>query len=253
MGTTLGKTIGIVLGLLVGVASHADTLDDLSFITEEYAPLNFKRDGRLQGIAVDTLEEVLKIAGADKTRQDFQVQPWARGYKTALEKKNTVLFSTTRTVARESLFKWVGPIVPAHIVVLAKKSRNIHLTTATGINQTAYTVAAVREDVAAQALSEQGVKAERIQLTNSGPSSARMLSLDRVDLWAYGHNEALWYLKELGSNPQDYEILITLRESEYYFALHREVDDSLVAKLQTALETLRTSGRLNAIVQRYLR
>ena len=108
---------------LIGLpgAVSAQTVDDLTFITEDYPPFNFERDGKRQGIAVDALAEMLALAGARKTRADIKVWPWARGYETALKEKNTVLFSTTRTEAREGLFKWVGPIMPSRIVLVAKK------------------------------------------------------------------------------------------------------------------------------------
>ena len=47
--------------------------------------------------------------------------PWVRGYELALSQPNTVLFSTTRTPARESSFHWVGPIAQDRVVLLAHR------------------------------------------------------------------------------------------------------------------------------------
>jgi polar amino acid transport system substrate-binding protein len=109
---------------------------------------------------------MLTIAGAKKSRADIKIWPWARGYETALKEKNTVLFSTTRTEARENLFKWVGPIMPSRIVLVAKKT-------------------------------EHQAKNKTIQ-ANSGVSVAKMLHADRVDMWAYGAPVIMRNLKELG-------------------------------------------------------
>ncbi len=37
---------------------------------------------------------------------------WARAYEIALHEKNVLIYSIKRTSERESLFKWVGVIVP---------------------------------------------------------------------------------------------------------------------------------------------
>jgi polar amino acid transport system substrate-binding protein len=37
-------------------ADHVASAKDLTYITEQYPPYNFERDGRLQGISIDLLE-----------------------------------------------------------------------------------------------------------------------------------------------------------------------------------------------------
>ncbi|HYC42714.1 MAG TPA: ABC transporter substrate-binding protein [Noviherbaspirillum sp.] len=245
--------------LLAGVATAlaclpvaAQSVDDLVFITEDYPPFNFERDGRRLGIAVDVLEEMLVQAGAKKTRADIRVWPWARGYETALKEKNTVLFSTTRTEAREHLFKWVGPIMPSRIVLVAKKQRAIQIKSADHLKQSAYKIGVVREDIGGQLLANLGVNKDRTVQANSGVSVAKMLQADRVDMWAYGAPVIMWNLKELGYPADAYEEVFTLTESQhYYYAVNKETDDKLVEKLQSALEQVKAKGRFNAIIARY--
>lgn len=251
IAAAIGKALGAVL-LFACLPSTAQTLDDLTFITENYPPYNFERDGKRKGIAVDALVEMLALAGAKKTRADIKVWPWARGYETALREKNTVLFSTTRTEEREKLFKWVGPIMPSRIVLVAKKKRGIKLNAIDDLNKANYKIGVVREDIGAQLLATLGVGKEKIVQVNSGVSVAKMLQADRVDMWAYGAPVILWNLKELGYSADDYEEVSTLTESQhYYYALNKDTDDKLVAKLQTALERLKAKGRFNDIVARY--
>mgnify|MGYP002830677661 CR=1 FL=1 len=83
----------------------ADDLAPLNFFTENYAPFNYVEDNKLRGISVELLGKIFRQANSAKTLKDVKVVPWARGYKFAQLKKNTVLFSTTRTKAREKLFK----------------------------------------------------------------------------------------------------------------------------------------------------
>lgn len=248
----IGRILAAIVLVMAILPARAQTIDDLTFITEDYPPFNFERDGNRQGIAVDTLAEMLALTGAKKTRADIKVWPWARGYETAQKEKNTVLFSTTRTDAREHLFKWVGPIMPSRIVLVAKKKRGVRISSVDDINKASYKVGAVREDIGGQLLVKMGAGKERLVLANSGVSLAKMLQADRLDLWAYGAPVIMWNLKELGFHAADYEEVFTLTESQhYYFAVNKETDDALVARLQTALEQIKASGRFADIVARY--
>lgn len=234
------------------VSAHSQSVDDLTFITEDYPPFNFERDGKRQGIAVDLLVEMLAQAGSKKTRADIKVWPWARGYETAQKEKNTVLFSTTRTDAREHLFKWVGPIMPSRIVLVARKNAGIRLASAADVNKRNLKVGVVREDIGGQLLARSGVDKDRMVLANSGLSVAKMLQANRIDLWAYGAPVIMWNLKELGYPTNDYEEVLTLTESQhYYFAVNKNTDDAVVVRLQAALEQVKASGKFSEIVTRY--
>jgi polar amino acid transport system substrate-binding protein len=243
----------LIAGLLlfVSFSLRAQTVDDLTFITEEYAPLNFQKDGKVQGVAVDALTEIFKLIGSKKTAGDIKLWPWARGYETALKEKNTALFAMTRTEARENLFKWVGPIMPSRIVLIAKKARGINIKAPEDINKSNYKIGVVREDIGEQALLTLGIKRERINETNSGFNAAKMLQSDRIDMWAYGDAVALWNLKELGYKTSDYEEVYVLKESQQYYAFHKDTDEKVIAQLQAALDQLKTSGKLNAIIKKY--
>jgi polar amino acid transport system substrate-binding protein len=246
------RLLAFVAAALACVPAAAQSVDDLVFITEDYPPFNFERDGRRLGIAVDVLEEMLVQAGAKKTRADIRVWPWARGYETALKEKNTVLFSTTRTEAREHLFKWVGPIMPSRIVLVAKKQRAIQIKSADQIKQSAYKIGVVREDIGGQLLANLGVNKDRTVQANSGVSVAKMLQADRIDMWAYGAPVIMWNLKELGYPADAYEEVFTLTESQhYYYAINKDTDDRVVEKLQSALEQVKAKGRFSAIIARY--
>lgn len=244
---------GIVFPAAFGcVDAAAHDLDELTFITEDYPPLNFERDGRRQGIAVDLLVEMFKTARLNKASPDIKVWPWARGYETALREKNVVLFSTVRTEAREHLFKWVGPIMPSRIVLVAKKKRRIRVADSDELKHSSHRIGVVREDIGGQLLDKLGVSKERTLQANTGVSLAKLLHLDRVDMWAYGAEVILWNLKELGYPTADYEEVFTLADAHsYYFALNKSTDDRLVAELQTALDRVKAKGRLGEIIRKY--
>ena len=231
---------------------YAQTIDDLIFITEEYPPFNFAVDGKEQGIATDTLLEMVKLVGAHQTREDIGSFQWARGYNAALKIKDVLLFSTTRTAAREKLFKWVGPIIRSEIVLFARKDRQLSLNRLAEINLKKLRVGVVLNDVGEQTLLELGVKRKQIYRYNKGIHLAEMLQKGRIDLLAYGKLVTLWNLKTLGFKPDEYEAISSLKQAEYYYALNHKTDDRIVNQLQTALDQLKASGALDRTVSGYL-
>ena len=244
------KKLVLMLSLLTSTANlWAQTVDDLSFVTENYAPLNFEEEGKVRGIAVDALVAIFELVGAPKTVADIELWPWARGYQAVLNKKNTVLFSMARTEAREKLFKWVGPCAPSEVVIVAKKSRKIKIESPRDIGQ--FKTGVVRDDIGEQLLLQLGVKETALHQTNSGLSTAKMLARDRVDMWAYEKDVASWNLREAGADPSTYEVVYSLKKSNYFYAFHKETDDQVIATLQKALDKLKADGTLEKIAARY--
>jgi polar amino acid transport system substrate-binding protein len=243
----------LIHGVFFTNNAESSGIDDLLIITEDYAPLNFKKDGKIQGFTVDLLVEMLQRSGSTKTHEDINVLPWTEGYRITQNRKNTILFSTSRTDARETLFKWVGPIFSGYDAVIAKKSRNIRIDTTNDLNK--YIIGVVRDDIAEQMLLEAGVKPTKIYQTVSGTGGknlAKMLAGERFDLWAYGETTAFWNLMESGFSSSDFEVVYRLKKTDVFYALNRKTDDRIVIQLQKALDELRTTGELNKIIQKYL-
>jgi len=241
----------VIFTLIQAATLSAQMIDDLTFLTEHYPPLNYEEGGELKGIAVEVLGEMLKRVDTKKTVRDIKLWPWARAYSSVLNEKNMVLFSMARTEAREKLFKWVGPIMPSHVVVLAKKSREIDVDSLQVLNQ--YKIGVVRDDIGEQLLLQRGIKKERIHQTISGISAARMLRGDRIDVWAYEKMIAFWNIKIIKDNPKNYETVYSLKRAQYFYALNKDTDDRVIRLLQDALDKVKSDGMFEKIVNNYLR
>ncbi len=121
------KRLCLLLLMLLLSASLACAAE-LRIITEIAPPLNYTEDGtetgKLTGQAAEIVKEVQKRIG-DAT--PIEVMPWARGYSLVQSEPNVMLFSTTRTEAREGLLQWVGPVrAPACQVDSRKSKRNAY-------------------------------------------------------------------------------------------------------------------------------
>jgi len=241
----------LLFSCLVSGSAAAASVDDFVFMTEQYPPYNLEQDDKLQGIAVDILALMLERAGSKQTREDIKLLPWTRGYKRVQSEPNTCLFSTTRTEKREHLFKWVGPIAPNKVGLIAKKEKNIKIESMDELNT--FKIGTIRDDVAEQFLVNAGISVDDMQRVAKTILNIKKLNVGRIDLWAYGEDVAMWELKAHGFNPADYELVYLLDSKDLYFAFHKGTSDSVIQKLQAALDTLKADGEYEKILDRYLR
>lgn len=242
----------LVVLLVFGAARTAQARmwdgEDLTIFAEDFPPYSYVEDKIARGLSVDLLVEMFRRAGIEKTREDVVVVPWARGYRQALKRKNTLLFSTARTTEREDLFKWVGPIGDPNAVLVARKSDNIELNGE--FNKLIYGV--VQHSSTEQLLLAEGTDPLRMVHMTAPVRAAQMLARGRIDVWAVDRAVALWSLKKHGYKTEDFEVVYDFKSGPISFALNKETDDSLVALLQTSLDAIRADGTLKRIVESYI-
>ncbi|PKG39019.1 substrate-binding periplasmic protein [Psychromonas sp. Urea-02u-13] len=244
----------VLLGLSIPQISLSHPFDKIKCLTENYPPYNFFQDGRLQGIAVDLLDVMLKKIKADTDVQEIEVMPWARAYHDVLYNSDTCIFSTTRTEKREKLFKWVGPIASTTIALIAKKNSNIYINSARDLSN--YRIGVVREDIGEQLLLAAGMQLKdlkRLGGVHATRRSINKLNFDRIDAWAYEKNVALWEIKKNGFNSDDYLVVYKLFDGNLYYAFNIETPDELILELQTAFDEIKEEGIHQKIMDKYLR
>tara|TARA_B100000929_G_scaffold288099_1_gene275918 strand:- start:1073 stop:1861 length:789 start_codon:yes stop_codon:yes gene_type:complete len=246
-GNVIKKRLLATLSLLLGCAFailplSADTLPSslasLTFITEEYPPYNYRDGGQMVGTSVNLLEDMLAHVETQLDRSNIRYYPWVRGYELALSQPNTVLFSTTRTPAREAQFHWVGPIAQDQVVLLARRNTPLHIRSLDAAIEQGLSVAVIREDIGAQALVEAGYPEALIRPAMDNRSALHMLLHERVDLWAYSADVAKWIAEQEGYSKDIVTPLYTLSESYLYFAINLDTDPQLVAELQHAFDSV---------------
>ena len=230
--------------------ARADPINDLRLYTENYAPLNFREEGKIQGITVDTLDEMLRRAGSSLTRDDIKLVPWARGYIYVQNQPNTLLFAMTRTEQREPLFHWIGPLTNADIVILGRDDRGLEIESLKDLQNRR--IVAVNNDVGHQLLLENGLSPDAIHVVSQPHNAVGMLHLNRVQYWAYERMVALWYLSHEVESKDSYKTHYVLKQSHYYFAASRNTDPTVISRLQQALDAMRADGSLQEILDRYL-
>ena len=228
--------LGAGMLLMVFCVNAVVQLSQLTYLTEEYPPYNFTDGHQLQGVAVDLLVAASAQVDQPVLASQIQVLPWSRAYGHAQHATNTVLFSTTRTAARESLFQWVGPIASIRIVLIARKIDAISLS---GVeDMKAYRIGVIREDIGEALLQDLGLSDNLVDVGNAD-SLAKMLERGRIQLWAYEESVARWFCKQSQVNFNQFEVVYVLKEAELFYALSPNVDTEVVQSLQQGIDQLK--------------
>ena len=221
---------------------------DLHGYTEPLPPLNHGDGSLAMGFSVDLLRSLAQRAGL--TLQ-VQVLPWPRAVAMAAADRQSVLFTLTRTAAREADYRWVGPIARRRIVLYRLADRpDVQARSLQDLP--ALRTAVARESATARSLIEQGLAAHLEPALND-EASMRMLLARRVDAVAMLDFAAAWHAARQGAGFPGLQALFVLDDRhEYYFGLHKDAPDEVVARLQRALDAARRDGDLEQLTRRYL-
>lgn len=241
------------LVLCIGAVSTAKAAgpDDLIYMTEQYPPFNYEEGGELKGLAIDLLDAMLKEMGSSKSTKDFELLPWAQGYKRVQSEANTCLFSMTLTDARKPLFKWVGPVIETKIAIIAKKGSGVKIDSAADLGKYKYGV--IRDDVAQELLEEAGISKDKMDITSKNETNIKKLDKGRIDAWGYEESSAKYQLKLAGMNPDDFETVYILKSGTLQYAFNKDTPDALIGDFQKALDAVKAKGIQQQIVDKYLK
>ncbi|MEJ2284193.1 MAG: transporter substrate-binding domain-containing protein [Desulfobacterales bacterium] len=208
----------------------------IKIFTEDSPPANYLKNGRLKGLAVEIVREILRRV---KLPDRIQVVPWARGYTLALTEPNVALFSTTRLPQREKLFKWVGPLYSQTWGFYARTDSPITISSldqarAVGRIGTYY------KDAKEQYLLANGFR--NLVSTNRNLSNIRHLMDGSIDLWVSSDFNMPYLARQAGINPERLKLIFPFKRVQNYIAFSNQSPDALVDLWQQTLDELKLDG-----------
>jgi polar amino acid transport system substrate-binding protein len=226
-------------------------IEGLNWITEEYPPFNYQdpKTGQITGVAVEVLVQIFTKLEISSENINLKIYPWARGYHKVLNDPGTVLFSTTYTMERLQKMKFVGPVAPNVVAVIAPKSSQLSVNSLADLNR--LKIGVVRDDIGEQLLISQGVKPESIDRLNSGLSMVKKLASGRIDAVGYAHATTQLLFKTANINPDDFEIVHVLKSSTMGYTFHNSTDARILEPIRKALDELIVDGTLADIQKKY--
>jgi polar amino acid transport system substrate-binding protein len=248
------KLIALISAMLFSFQSfaenHDNSLDHYKIMTDNYPPYNFGKGKDLQGISVEIYELILKELHSKLSKKDIEVLGWAKAYHTLQKNKHAMLFSTTKTEDRTNMFKWVGPIVPVKISLIAEKSKKIQINSLKELEK--YKIGVVRSDVGEELLLNAHVPKKHLTAVTDIEHNIKKLSSGRIDLISYDEEAFEYALKEHeGEHPDKYETVYVLAETDVYFAFNKHAPDELIAKVQAAFDKVKESKSYDQILKKY--
>lgn len=219
----------------------------LEIFTEENAPLQFKDSGgNAEGFAVDIVKAIqTKVGNSD----EIKVVPWARGYYALTTKDNVVLFSTSRTAERNSLFQWVGPITEARFILISKANSPVNLKSLADAKKLG-SVGVVNNDVRDQILGRMGFS--NLDRVDSFDTLLKKLFIDRNDVIAVSTLTLETQLKNLGHTLSEVKTQSELGKSQYWLAFSKKVPTETVQRWQKAFDQLKAEGSFEKIYRKWL-
>jgi len=237
--------------------SHAESIENITWLTEEYPPFNYKEDGEVKGIAIDLLLEIWKKLGVNKTKSDIKLVPWARGVKTLQTQPNTCLFSTTLTAERLNVLGWkfAYPIPRIRdesenqLIALVKKGLRFNSTQ--DILNFDGKFGVVRDDVGAALLLSLGIGDHKLERTSKPAQLTRMLQAGRFDVASYSIDAMRKAMKTEGINPDLFESVYAFPLTPMGYAFHHNIDPKIVKQVQQAIDKLYAEGVADEIIERY--
>lgn len=246
----LKKSVFFILGLFIFTAPlHAMDFNDLKYYTEEYPPYNYKEDGKLTGLGVETLKLVWEEMGVKQ--KDISLVPWARGYKNLQKESDTVLFSTTRVPEREDIFKWACPIDEGtKDILIGKNDSGYSIESINDLND--YNVGTIREDISEQKLIDKGVDKKALDSVARLGLNFKKLEMGRIDFIAYSEKSLMDYIEKADLNKDDYKTYFVLDEARpLCYAFNKNADDKIVQKFQDALSKVVKGDKYKELQEKF--
>ncbi len=227
------------------------TAAEVAVVTEEWIPYNFVYKGQVIGISTEIVKQALQRAGITIAGGRVRLMPWARAYYTVQHSRNTLIYTILRTPERESLFKWVGPLVPPDSFYFFKLASRHDIRLRSLVDARPYRIGILKDSVHGQFLRRHGFGVSSLDPVSYQVQNLKKLLSGRVDLIVDVERTVRLRAERLGIPYETFAKALFLFRQEYYMAFNRETPDTLVRQVGAALAAMKKDGTVEAILCRY--
>jgi len=220
----------------------------IEVVTEYFQRYQVKNeDGSLDGFAVEVVEAIFKQTG---DTANISVLPWGGAYKKALNEKNVMIFSISRTPNRQNKFKWVGILSNEPLYAWGLKT---NFATKIDSLQTLKSLifVAIRDSYPDNILSSQGFT--KVFRVTTQEQLLGMIYKDRAELLVSGKVGMEYRTQVMGLDfgklTRVYEFANLSSNLGIAFNLHSDFE--LVSSYQQAFKNIEQSGQLSTIKKKW--
>ncbi len=172
------RLIAIVLSWLLSFATVAAPWPlQVRLLTSEKKPFNFQQEQQVVGISVD----LLQLMYAGMLPASPELMPWPRAYGTALQRKNTLLFTMGKTPERLAQgFQFIGPVSRRVHYLYAISDKLPDIRSLADIKKQRLVVAGLRAGWLSEQFKAAGIPIETVGTYQQGID---MLQRNHAQLW----------------------------------------------------------------------
>lgn len=237
-----------VLLTMASLTADAKRLDYISVVTEQ-SSFAYIEGGNVRGDGTELVEAVLKEAGF---KHRIRMMPWARAYKFAYSKPNTLIYAISRTTERERDFHWLGKIMGQKYNLYRLKSRP-DIAGKVLADFKKYRISGSKKGVTTQHLLHEGF--QEIKQVANFEQELKLLLSKRVDLIVMNENSVAQTLTRYKLAADLVEPVLNIPELsvDAYFAVGKRTPDWVVQKLKSAYRVVVNDGRYENIMIKRLK
>jgi len=217
----------------------------LQLFTEDSPPSSYVQDGRLTGLSVDIVREILQRIGKPET---LSLVPWARGYKLARSNADRALFATTRLPQREELFAWVGPLYDQQWGFYRWKDNHIDIVDIDAAKRVER-IGTYHQDAKMQYLQTLGF--DNLVPTNTNITNIKHLQRGDIDLWVSSDFNMSHLARQAGVSPDDLDLSYVFKTVSNYIAFSPQTSPHTIRLWQRVLDDMKRDGSYQRICDTY--
>lgn len=236
-------------GCLLTMISFNARAEKMRVLTEPLAPVHFIQDGEIQGIATDIVRQIFNEVNLDP---EFEIYPWNRAYEMVLQDKNCFIYTINRTPERESLFKWIGPILYKNVHLYKIRGRDdVVIESLADVRK--YTTVVILGHSLTTALLDQGFRDRReLIITPNKKAQMKVFLKGRADLITGNQFTIFDALRSEGYTLDYVEQAFFVSSGGYFLAANPGISDNLVEELNRANTKIQQSGLIEKIIIKYM-
>ncbi|OMH27548.1 ABC transporter substrate-binding protein [Motiliproteus sp. MSK22-1] len=204
-----------------------------------------KRGGGRRAFLIELVRSIMDSVGH---RQNIKEVPLARGIKLLDNQRLTALFNLSKTEARKSKYKWVGPIQEDTVYFFENRKFPAGIETISDA-RAVKAICVRRGNSQIDNMIENGFS--NLVYSNSYSGCWGMLSSGRVNLMTLGSNLVPSISIDHNGSHSVQNTGVVLQKSVGYIAFSKDTSDRLIQQWQEALDGMKTSGRYRELVQEY--
>lgn len=233
------KDEGLLQEILDKYVPDARAPGRVNLFTEDNPPLSFTgNSGALSGSTVEMVNAMLEIMGTD---YPVNMTAWADAIAQIHLVPNSAAFSTLRSPARETLFKWVGPIAKNRFRFFVRAGSDIHINTVDDARALG-SVATVTGWASYEELAARGFT--NVVTYSAARDVIQKLMQGDVDCVVLNEVGISYKLAEAGFTLSDVRHEAVLMEGLNYLAFAIDSDDSYINQWNNAYNQMVSSGKL---------